>query len=393
MKTTPHLASRKICTGCTACYSVCPNNSIRMVSDQFGFLYPKIDAENCVGCLKCEKSCPVCNPLVADGIEPMAYAAYSLNEKTRMNSSSGGIFGEIANHIIEQNGYVYGAAYTDDFVVKHCGVNSREKLTQLQGAKYSQSVLDQIFLDVKRHLLNAEKVLFVGTPCQIYGLKAFLNKSYDNLFTVDFVCYGIPSPVIWRKYVQYRSCNDNSGEFPKMINLRSKETGWREYKYSILFQYSKEKKYSALNGTDLYSKLFVSNCINRESCSECHFKGINRISDLTLADFWGIWDILPEMDDDRGTSAVIAHSEEGIRIINAISDKLKIQRVEISQVMLRNPSLIHASKLNRKRNRIMRMIIKGKMSKVENMLEKKKDKMILEKVKRGLKFVQRKFIR
>lgn len=304
----PTLAPKEYCTGCTACTSVCPKGCITMSADENGFLFPVIDPDKCVACGLCEKSCSIINQPKTAETEPKAYAAYSKDENMRLESSSGGVFTEIAKAVLARKGVVFGAAYDEKFEVLHICVDNEADLTRLRGAKYAQSDLHSIFCQVKARLDEGQDVLFSGTPCQVSGLKAFLRKDYANLLTVDFVCHSVPSPMAWREYVKYRAYKDNDGNLPTAINLRSKQTGWTNYQYSNLFTYADGHSYVSRSSESLYMRLFVGGYINRESCANCQFKGYNRVSDLTIGDFWGIWDVAPEMDDNKGTSVVLVQT-------------------------------------------------------------------------------------
>ena len=233
----PMLATKEYCTGCTACASICPKGSIAMEADENGFLYPVIDAERCVDCGLCERSCAVINPLEKPKNEPLAYAAYTKDEAVRTESSSGGVFTELAKVVLAEKGAVFGATYNHQFEVVHICVENEDGLKHLRGAKYAQSNLQGVFSEAKYRLDHGQKVLFSGTPCQVGGLKAYLRKDYSNLITVDFVCHSVPSPMAWRQYVKYRAQKDNAGRLPAAINLRSKKTGWSRYQYSNLFEY------------------------------------------------------------------------------------------------------------------------------------------------------------
>ena len=201
----PNLADKAACVGCTACASVCPNNCIEMREDSDGFLYPEINLQKgCVECRRCETVCPVLGKSFS-GELPIAYAAISLDESIRMKSSSGGLFTELAKRIIAQNGVVYGAAYDKQFKVYHYCVDNVDDLHKLRGAKYAESNLGNSFVDVLTKLKQDQIVMFSGTPCQIAGLKTFLKRDYENLYCVDFVCHGVPSPMAWRAYVEYRA--------------------------------------------------------------------------------------------------------------------------------------------------------------------------------------------
>lgn len=357
----PKLATNEFCTGCTACASVCPKGCITMEADAEGFLFPVINTQCCIECRLCEKACPVITPLKAEVCEPEAYAAYSLDEEVRERSSSGGVFTELAKTVFADGGVVFGVTYNERFESVHICVDNAEDLAKLCGAKYAQSELCGIFTDVKARLEDGQQVLFSGTPCQVGGLKAFLRKDYANLLTVDFVCHSVPSPMAWREYVKFRAQQDNAGELPQAINLRSKRTGWSGYRYSNLFQYANGVINSAKSGESLYMKLFVGGYINRRSCTNCQFKGYSRISDITLGDFWGIWDIAPEMDDNKGTSVVLVHSEKGRILWQNIHSGIKFRKVTLEQASQQNPAMLVSSKANPNRADVLKKIHDGKI--------------------------------
>lgn len=357
----PQLAVKEYCTGCTACASACPKGCIAMTADENGFLCPVIDADQCVLCGLCEKVCPVVNPLKVAVNMPKAYAAYSTDEAVRMQSSSGGVFTEIAKAVLADDGAVYGAAYNEQFEVVHICAESENDLAKLRGAKYAQSDLRGIFANVKAQLEQGRRVLFSGTPCQVGGLKAFLRKDYDNLIAVDFVCHSVPSPMTWREYVKYRAEQDNGGNLPQSIDLRSKMTGWSRYQYSNLFQYANGMAHAAKSGESLYMKLFVGGYINRESCVNCQFKGYSRVSDLTIGDFWGIWDIAPEMDDNKGTSVVLVQSLRGATLLERISERLVLKQVTLEEASRQNSSMVKSLTPNPERRNALQQIIEGKI--------------------------------
>ena len=344
----PNLADKNQCTGCTACANICPKSCIEMKEDDEGFSYPVIDNSKCISCLACERVCPILSNRTPKDEETKAYAALSKNDETRLESSSGGIFSELAK--------LYGAKYDDDFKVIHTGIEDIESLKELRGAKYSQSDLSTIFQTVKKQLNNGRQVLFSGTPCQIGGLKAFLKKDYDNLYCIDFVCHGVPSPLVWKKYIEYRSQVDADNQVPEYINLRNKESGWSHYSYQVEFAYSKSNHYLCQNDKDLYMSLFVNNYILRRSCSNCYYKGYSRESDITLGDFWGIWDILPSMDDNKGTSVVFTHSNKGEKLLNSAAIHLQSNPVTLDQATMMNPSLLKSSLPKENRERVLKEI-------------------------------------
>lgn len=358
----PNLAQPNLCTGCTACAAICPKDCIAMMADENGFLCPVIDADKCVACGLCERSCPVMTPLEKAENEPKAYAAYSKDESMRLESSSGGVFTEVAKAVLARGGAVFGAAYNERFEVVHICVECEADLAKLRGAKYAQSDLRGVFTQMKQRLDEGTEVLFSGTPCQVGGLKAFLRKEYENLITVDFVCHSVPSPMAWREYVKYRAEQDNGGRLPEAVNLRAKETGWSRYQYSSRFEYTDGCAHVAKSGESLYMKLFVGNYINRESCADCQFKGYSRVSDLTIGDFWGIWDIAPEMDDNKGTSVVLCQSDRGREMLDVLADRLVLKQVSLEEASYENGAMLNASPINPKREEALELIRSGRIS-------------------------------
>lgn len=293
-----------------------------------------------------------------------SYAVYINDTELRLESSSGGVFSELAKLILNQNGFVYGAAYDEKCMVKHICIDKPEDLQKLRGAKYVQSSLGNCYQDIKKKLESSREVLFSGTPCQVVGLKNFLGKDYDHLICIDFVCHGVPLPAVWEKYIQYRMRIDQEEKFPTYINMRNKETGWSRYAYSVEFRYADGKSYISKNTDDLFMKLFVNNYILCKACGNCKFKGYERISDITLGDFWGIWDIAPEMDDNKGTSLVLIHSERGMQLLDSISEKIRIKPVTLEQASRMNQSLIKISLHHKDREKVLNIIYRGEFADV-----------------------------
>lgn len=352
----PALTAKEYCTGCTACASACPNNCIAMKADENGFLFPVVDPKVCISCGLCQRACPVAVSLPIPEKQPTAYAIFTKDEALRFSSSSGGVFSEVAKLVLKQHGAVFGAAYHENFEVVHICVEQEAELTRLRGAKYAQSDLGSTFSQVKRRLERGQQVLFSGTPCQVGGLKAYLTKDYENLLTVDFVCHSIPSPIAWKAYVRYRAEQDNGGLLPKKINLRAKNSGWSRYLYSNLFEYADGSVYSSLSGESLYMKLFSGGYLSRESCENCRFKGYRRVSDLTLGDFWGIWDIHPEMDDNKGTSLVLVQSDHGAALLDQLRKNLVMKPVTLEEASRENSALVKAMAIQEKRQEVLKQI-------------------------------------
>lgn len=364
----PKIVSIDNCVGCTACASICPKQCIEMKKDADGFSYPEVIYQlECVECGACEHVCPLLKNELEKKELPIAYAAVSEDEVLRAESSSGGIFTEIAKRIIEQDGVVYGAAYDDQFEVKHYCIDNEEELWKLRGAKYAESDIGTSFSDILDKLKKGQFVLFSGTPCQVAGLKTFVKKDFENLFCVDFVCHGVPSPMAWKSYIEHRANKDANGELPIEINLRSKSTGWSKYQYSNVFKYENGKEHSVLSSQSLFMNLFVGDYISRPSCENCKFKGYNRVSDFTLGDFWGIWDIDPDMDDNKGTSVVLVHSEKGKDLWSEISENIRFKEVSLEKASQQNPSMLMASKAKQDRESVLKRIRDGQIESCEKL--------------------------
>ena len=339
------LKNKKDCCGCYACKNVCPRNAISMVEDEKEFKYPKINYNYCIKCGLCEKVCPIINESKEDTDIPLAYAAFNIDEQTRMNSSSGGLFSLIAEYILNNNGIVFGAIFDENFLVKHIKVEKIPEISKMMGSKYIQSNIGETYKEARKYLNEGKLVLYTGTPCQIEGLKKYLMRDYDNLYTQDLICHGVPSKKVWKKYLDYRKNIDN--DILENISFRNKENrGWNEYE--LLFKYKNSNKY--INHIeDIYMKIFLSDIALRDSCFDCKFKKKHRISDITLADFWGINNILPEMNDEKGTSLLIINSLKGKDILNNIKDKIKLEQVNFEEAIKQNPSMIKSPKENEKR--------------------------------------------
>lgn len=339
------IKSKEDCCGCYACYNICPKQCITMKTDNEGFWYPKIDKNKCINCNLCEKVCPIINPVKRVDSKKIACASMNKDEQVRMKSSSGGIFSILAEYIIKNNGVVYGAGFDEDFNIKHKRILYSTDLDLLRGSKYVQSSIGDIYKQVKNDLENNNPVLFTGTPCQVEGLRSYLRKEYVNLITMDFICHGVPSPLVWEKYL--KKMKKSKQENIKNIYFRNKDIGWKLFSLKIIFD---KRIYSNDLNNDLFMKGFLQDVYLRPSCYNCKFKKINRISDITVADFWGIENILPKMDDDKGTSLVVIHSEKGKQLFDKLSEKMILNEVNLNEAIKYNPSMVRSVKYNEKRN-------------------------------------------
>lgn len=333
------IKEKKNCCGCGACMQVCPKMCIEMNEDEEGFLYPQICMEKCVNCGLCEKICPMLNKVQKSDAEPKVYAAYNLNKEERMQSSSGAIFSLLAESILLKNGIVYGVKMSDDcYSAEFTRVTDAEGLIQLRGSKYLQARIGDTYRQVKDDLKSGKSVLFSGTGCQVNGLKNFLGKEYDNLFCVDVICHGTPSPALWRKYAEYQE-KKNGGKL-KSINFRCKDDSWIDFGMKeVLIDIPQEesKKLYISKDVDSYMQMFLRDYCLRPSCYECTAKKV-KMADLTIADFWGISGVAPEMNDGNGTSLVLIRTEKGEKQFKTITDSMKLKEVSYEDGVKNNPA-------------------------------------------------------
>lgn len=326
------------CSGCKACYNICPVNCIDMVVDEEGFWYPKVDEDKCIQCGLCEKVCPELNIYEDDKhfVTPHTFAAWNKNDKIRRVSSSGGIFTIIAEWIISNEGVVFGAGYDENFNVVHKEIITENDLEELRGSKYVQSDIGESYRRAKLHLKNNRLVLFTGNPCQIAGLYNYLDKDYPNLYTSDLVCHGVPSPKVFDKYKEY--LEDKYGSKIKTISFRDKKHGWKTYSLSTKF--SNGKEYSKNLKEDPFLLGFLRNYYLRPSCYACLYSKIPRSADITLGDYWGVESRYPELDNNMGVSLLLVNSEKGIFLLESIKEGLEIYEIDLEHAIKHNPCII-----------------------------------------------------
>lgn len=338
----------KQCTGCGACYVSCPTACIEMKFDAEGFYAPVVEAEKCIHCGKCVKNCPVLSTPQNDLHQVTAVAAHSKDPFVVQNSSSGGIFFHLASDIIDAGGVVFGAAFDEEQLVRHIRIDHKQDIIRLQGSKYVQSDIGRTYSLVEEDLKKNRPVLFVGTPCQVAALKKYLATDYENLYTCDFVCHGVPSPEVWKKYLAENVKGDIS-----CIHMRDKSNGWNNYSTRIELkngeQWIKDRKTSA------YNKAFECNLNIRWSCFACEFKGVNRISDITLADFWGIERFYPELLHKEGTSLLLIQTMKGKHLLDAIRDNISTSVIDLNEYAGRaNTAMLFSPVMNPYRKELLR---------------------------------------
>lgn len=327
-----------LCCGCGACVNICPKEAIVLKENEEGFLYPQVDNDKCISCHLCEKSCFFVSGIkktTYDNFSHLAYAVQASQDEIRMKSQSGGMFYLISTYILNENGIVYGCKLNENFDVVHSRASTKEQRDLMCGSKYVQSDTNNVYSQVKNDLLNNKIVLFTGTPCQVEGLIKYLatikESHKDNLYLVDIVCHGVSSPKIWKEYLNEISSQYN--ERPIKVKFRDKSFGWRGCVSS--FEFQKEKYISSD-----YGRIFFNHGAMRMTCFSCKFTNLERVSDITIGDCWGIEKNNPKFDDNKGTSLVIINTARGKKIFEKIKNDAIIVKIDINkylQPQLREP--------------------------------------------------------
>lgn len=315
------------CCGCSACVSICPRNCITMAQDEEGFYYPNIDKQNCVDCGLCEQ---VCSFKIEEKQSSVlsCYGAISKDDLLRIESSSGGIFSLLAEEILSQGGVVFGVTMSADCrKAIFCEIFDTKELYRLRGSKYLQAEMNAVYLNIQSELEKGIRVLFSGTGCQVNGLNSFLRKKYPNLVCVEVICHGVPSQKLWEKYVQVIEKEHGKLHY---VNFRCKDKGWKR------FGMKKNDLYISKD-EDPYMRLFLNNICLRPSCYNCKAKQY-KTADISMADFWGIENIIPRFSDDKGTSLVIVRSDNGNKLFHSIICKMKFIEVDYAQAVKENPA-------------------------------------------------------
>ncbi len=338
------------CCGCGACAKACPRHCITMREDEEGFLYPTVDASACIDCGKCDRVCPI---IRADSAstggqaafdQPLAIGGRHRDEAIRQASSSGGAFSLFADRIFAMGGVVYGAAMKDGRAMHVCASN-RDELSPLRGSKYVQSVIGEVYSEAEKHLKAGRPVLFTGTPCQTAGLASFLGKPYDNLYLVDFICHGTPSPKIFAQYLE--SVERKAGSKIVSFSFREKDKGWQQSGLQLgtraRFENGTEiRRYPALR--DSYMNGFLEDIYLRPCCYECRFKVIpKQTADITIADFWGIDRVLPQLNDGMGTSLLLIHNAHGQALFEAVKNAFEYETCDWKTATVKNPTLVRSA--------------------------------------------------
>lgn len=380
-----NIQNKQDCCGCSACVQRCPKQCISLHEDEEGFLYPKVNLDTCVDCGLCEKVCPVIHQ-AEERIPLEVFAAKNPNEQIRMASSSGGVFTQLAEQTIEAGGVVFGVKWNEHFEAVHAYTESKEGLAAFRGSKYVQSRVGATFKQAENFLKEGRQVLYSGTPCQIAALKLFLRKDYENLLAVDFICHGTPSPGVFRWYLSEEIAKEaarQSGEkiqfrsslpIPSIakadvlareqgfaiedIRFRDKRVGWKKYSFVLsLKSLSKVTTAGEKNSVSLsytldkhaFMRGFLKDLYLRPSCHACPAKSGKSGADITLGDYWGIQSLMPELDDDRGVSALTVNTEKGKQALHATTAEM--HEAPYEDLCAKNRALVHSCHIPANRSR------------------------------------------
>jgi NAD-dependent dihydropyrimidine dehydrogenase PreA subunit len=334
------------CCGCTACANACPKNCIEMLPDEEGFLYPNVNEDECVDCGLCDRKCPIINRVKEIDRPQKAYLVQHKNDDVRLDSSAGGAFTAIAEYVLHNNGVVFGVQYDKELNVIHSYIETIDDLYKYRNSKYVQSYMGDVFKNVQNFLNEDRWVCFSGTPCQIEGLNSYLGKSYKKLILVDVVCHAVPSPLIWNKYKEYLM--EKYSDITH-IRFRDKYYGYRYSTMSVFCNGSKEPIYHEGIDTDYMLRAFFSDICDRPSCYDCKFKKRYRVSDFTIWDCFTVGQMKSELDDNKGTTRVLIHSDKGVKLFDNIKENVNYAEITADEMVAGVKEMYHSVNMNEKR--------------------------------------------
>lgn len=341
------------CVGCKACSDICPKDAIFFETDKEGFWYPRIDKKKCIDCNLCERVCPHINiPNNTDFEQPLIFAAYSLNSEIRYKSTSGGIYYELAKAFIDAGGYIVGCVYDSDFKGAHHVIgNTLEDLKHIMGSKYFQSDTENIYEKVKKILGTGKKVLFCGAPCQTAALLNYVGEKKDNLYTVDFICRGINSPLAYKMFIKELERKYNSTI--KEVHFKDKSKGWVNLGTRVEFENG--KKYFQTKHMDPWVSAFIfGNLYMRPSCHNCDYKQLPRKSDISLGDFWGLDFTIDE--GKKGVSIIMVNNSKGKELLEMCKRQIWCEQHTLREACEGNGAILNVSPIGEKRNEFFEML-------------------------------------
>lgn len=374
------------CCGCTACYNVCPVGCIKMTPDEEGFVYPAVDKKKCIGCEKCQAVCPMLAKEEVENkeIENKEIESYVLRTKNKdvlMNSTSGGFVTPLMKWVLEKNGIICAASYDEDYNVVHVFIDSdNEELDKIKGSKYVQSQLNDSFKKIKDYLKNGKFVCFIGTTCQVKGLKEYLGMEYEGLLSVDLVCHGTPSPKLWRKYLDYQTEKHQSQI--KSISFRNKTYGY--HSGTMKMEFENGNTYYGSARVDYMLKSFFKEISSRPSCYKCKFKQLERCSDFTIYDCWHASDLVKQLkDDDCGYTNLMVQSDVGRKVLEKVRDRYEIYKVDTEQAVSLDGIMVRKSAIpHPKRNEYYKDIDNEDLrSHIQKFIPVSKKDLLLERIK------------
>ena len=357
------MIEKKKCCGCRACEQICPKRCIKMTEDKEGFLYPEIDKEKCIECGLCKKICPMINnEKIKQKEEKKVYRMTTNNKELIRKSSSGGAFSLIVEEIIKNNTNkkykIYGCALEEDLVARHIGIDNIEEISIFRKSKYVQSDLQNTYSNIKKELKEGKNIIFTGTPCQVAGLINFVGKeNAQNLYTIDLICHGVPSPMIFNKYLKYLERKNkakiksfNFREKLKLMNIKDS--------YGINVKFKNDKIVKEYSFNNLYMLGFFKGLYYRPCCEFCPFANMDRVSDITIGDFWGINKKYKKLNPHEGISVCIANNQKGQSIIKSLSERVNIVQEEPKLAVENNKNLSRPSKFSSNRQKFFDELIK-----------------------------------
>lgn len=343
-----HITDKQNCCGCTACVASCPKNCITMQEDMEGFLYPQVDADVCVNCGACERACPIINVEQEKPFEQKAYIVQHRDLQVLQESTAGGAFTAIAKYVLAKEGAVFGVTLSENLIAHHIYVETEQDLTLFRNSKYVQSsVGEETFRQVRAFLQHGRLVCFSGTPCQVEGLLRYLGKKTNNLIIVDVVCHAVPSPMIFRKYIEYQQ--DRSQSRVRIVRFRDKFYGYKYSTMNVIVE-GNHKGYHQGADVDPWLRAFMSNICDRPSCYQCQFKKRYRVSDFTIWDCFHVGRFSKELDNDKGATRVLVHSNKGREIFDTIKDEFRYVEIDPDTAVAGAREIYHSVPMNDRRD-------------------------------------------